>query len=674
MLNSMLDAMFNSTPDSTFDPSQVLAVIPVLNEEGTIAEVIQALKNQGVGLVRVVDNGSTDHSAIAAQTAGAEVLYESKRGYGQACWTGIQDLPDSIHWILFCDGDGSEDLTQLPQFWQGAQTADFVLGDRRSDATSRAALAPAQQFGSGLAAHLIQWGWGHRYHDLGPLRLIRRSALEAIEMQDRGFGWTVEMQVRAVELGLSIQEIPIHYRDRQGGQSKISGTIRGSIKAGHGILSTLGKLYSRRWSHPKPPALSWLILVSALLVVAGSALTVPFGDFFSGTALYPFWFGIGVMGLGFVLSWAIADLSPIWFWGVSVGARLLLLPMTPSDDVWRYLWEGYIQTLGFSPYALAPNAPELEPFRTAWWGLMNHPDVSAIYPPVAQMGFRFLALIGPTVLLFKLALVAADLGVCYLLGRRFGYGKALAYAWNPLVLYSFAGGAHYDTWFIFPLVAAWLLFEQRRWWGSGFWLGVSVGVKWISLPVLAFVVWRSPWRRSLIILAVASVPLLLTVPFYCSPNACPLIPVQSTFVTHGRSAELIPYLIQNLWPLSRTQNWPLGIPLVAIIAGLMLFSKQLNIFTETYLCSLLLLSPIVHAWYFTWLVPFSVASGNWGTRLVSLSAFVYFALPHRIGVGDPSWILSDMERSLLWLPFIVGLLWTLGATQRKQPFAKIEES
>jgi hypothetical protein len=97
-----------------------------------------------------------------------------------------------------------------------------------------------------LATYLIKWGWGYRYRDLGPLRLIKRSALELIKMEDRGFGWTVEMQVKAIEFKLAICELPVGYRCRQGGKSKISGTISGSFKAGTIILTTLGKLYLRR--------------------------------------------------------------------------------------------------------------------------------------------------------------------------------------------------------------------------------------------------------------------------------------------------------------------------------------------------------------------------------------------------------------------------------------------
>lgn len=223
--------------------SRTLAIIPVRDEEETIADVIQSLKTYGLTKIRVVDNGSSDRSASYAKAAGVEVFFEPLPGYGRACWRGLQQIDSEIEWILFCDGDGSDDLSQLPLFFEQCDRFDLILGDRGATASGRRAMTPAQNFGNQLASFLIRLGWGHQYRDLGPLRLIRHSAIEKIEMQDRGFGWTVEMQVRAVECNLRICELPVSYRPRQGGRSKISGTLAGSFKAGSVILGTLGKLY-----------------------------------------------------------------------------------------------------------------------------------------------------------------------------------------------------------------------------------------------------------------------------------------------------------------------------------------------------------------------------------------------------------------------------------------------
>jgi len=241
------DVTRNSPPASKRpDLNTILVVIPVLNEEATIGTVIRALQAHGLQTIRVVDNGSCDRSADISQQAGAEVLFEPVSGYGRACWRGLQHLPERIEWILFCDGDGSDDLSALSEFIALCDRFDLILGNRTATPAGRAAMTPVQRFGNRLATTLIRLGWGHRYHDLGPLRLIRCTALEQIQMRDRGFGWTVEMQVRAIACGLRVCELPVAYHPRQGGQSKISGTIRGSIKAGTIILGTLGRLFIQR--------------------------------------------------------------------------------------------------------------------------------------------------------------------------------------------------------------------------------------------------------------------------------------------------------------------------------------------------------------------------------------------------------------------------------------------
>lgn len=410
-----------------------------------------------------------------------------------------------------------------------------------------------------------------------------------------------------------------------------------------------------------------MLFISSILLILGAVLTAPYGDFRQPEVFSHFWWGIGVMSLGFILSWKLHSLTPLWFWGIAIATRLLLLPMYPGDDVWRYLWEGYIQIQGFSPYDLAPNAIELIPYRTEWWLQINHKGVSAIYPPITQLGFRTLTFISPHFIVFKAAFVSADLLVCWLLAHRFGYSQTTLYAWNPLVIYSFAGGAHYDSWFILPLVAAWLWFDSDRrtfrWLGSALLLGISVAVKWISLPIFTFLGWQV-WRKvsfkqAIIVLICASIPLLITALPFCHAQTCPLIPINSTFVKNGRSAEFIPFLLAKVWqPSLRTNSiflFPLG------IVGLFLLVKVRNFqqFAESYFFWLLTLSPIIHGWYFTWIVPFAVPTQNLGVRLLSVSGFIYFVLPYRKALGHPNWHLTEIETWWLWLPFILGYFWTI---------------
>jgi glycosyltransferase involved in cell wall biosynthesis len=229
----------------------IQVVIPVRDEELTLAHVIGQLQGQGLRRIRVVDNGSCDGSSAIARQLGAEVLSEPRHGYGRACWHGCRTLDPATHWLLFCDGDGSDPLEELPRFLALLHDHDLLLGDRTATAAGRAALTPLQRWGNRLATGLIALGWGFRYRDLGPLRLVRRSAFEAMGMRDRGYGWTLEMQVRAIELALRIREVSIPHRPRLAGHSKISGRWSASLRAGCVILSTLGrlrvKLLLHRW-------------------------------------------------------------------------------------------------------------------------------------------------------------------------------------------------------------------------------------------------------------------------------------------------------------------------------------------------------------------------------------------------------------------------------------------
>ncbi|WP_323363800.1 glycosyltransferase family 2 protein [Leptothoe sp. PORK10 BA2] len=668
------------------DLENTLVIIPALNEAATIGNVVKALLVQGLTHIRVVDNGSQDETAEIATQAGAEVILEPQKGYGQACWRGLQSVPKEIEWILFCDADGSDDLSQLPDFFAQRQQHDLILGNRRGTDQGRQQLSPVQNFGNWLSGTLIAWGWGYRFHDLGPLRLVRKTALDEIDMCDRNFGWTVEMQARAVECGLRIRELPVNYLPRQGGQSKISGTVSGSFKAGIIILSTLARLYwqtlwrgaeydvsTRSWEKIAngPRSQPILLFLSAMLLVAGSVYVLPNGDFRATTSIIHFWIGSTIMGVGFILAWAIKSLPGIWFWAVAIATRGLLLAMYPGDDIWRYLWEGYIQLQGFSPYDFAPTADILEPLRTEWWGQINNAFASAIYPPVTQIGFRSLAQIAVSVTLFKAAFTIADLMVCWLLSRRFGYRATLLYAWNPMVIYSFAGGGHYDSWFVLPLVMAWLWFERPgipvtrpslTYLGSALLVGISIAVKWISLPVLAFLVWHG-LRRGRIGIALMSgmtglLPIVLTAIPFCSPASCPLVRFGSSFVKNGRSAELIPHLVAQLWEPSRSANWLYAFPLALVVLWLLVRTSSFDTFTEWYLIGLMVISPIVHFWYFSWLMPFLVVSRNLGSRLVSLSAYVYFILQYQLSIGDYSWHLPETLRHCLWWPFVLGVLWS----------------
>ena len=225
----------------------VVVVIPALNEEGSLPHVITRLQGLGLSRIRVVDNGSQDRTNEAAQSCGVEVISELRRGYGQACWTGCMNLPAEIEWILFCNADGSDDIERVPELLTATGSgAEFILGTRILGEDGNDHLTLPQRIGNKLAVSLIRLLWGARHADLGPLRLISRRAFQELNLQDRGFGWTVEMQVRAVEAGLRVVEVPVHNFPRYAGASKISGTVTGSIRAGTVILSTIASLWLKQ--------------------------------------------------------------------------------------------------------------------------------------------------------------------------------------------------------------------------------------------------------------------------------------------------------------------------------------------------------------------------------------------------------------------------------------------
>lgn len=224
----------------TADEARIAVIIPALNEESSIHHVLRAIPRRTAKLVIVVDNGSSDRTASLAKAHGAQVLSERHRGYGAACLAGIAALPQTIETVVFLDADYSdypEEMEKLvAPILQGQ--ADFVLGSRTVYPEARAALLPQQRLGNWLATWLIWMMFGQRYSDLGPFRAIQRRALESLGMSDRGYGWTVEMQIKAIRANLRIVEIPVRYRERLG-QSKISGTLTGAIRAGIGILFTV---------------------------------------------------------------------------------------------------------------------------------------------------------------------------------------------------------------------------------------------------------------------------------------------------------------------------------------------------------------------------------------------------------------------------------------------------
>ena len=221
--------------------SRISIIIPAYNEESSIGLVLDALPQEKIHEIIVVDNCSTDATAHVAQEHGARVVKEPRKGYGSACLKGIREL-DAPDIVVFIDGDFSDFPEEIVLLIGPIETGekDFVLGSRMIFPKSQSALLPQARYGNRLAIFLIKLFFKYEFTDLGPFRAIRYSSLMSLGMQDRDFGWTVEMQIKAVRNGLRIHEVPVNYRKRVG-ISKITGTLSGTIRAGTKIIYTIFK-------------------------------------------------------------------------------------------------------------------------------------------------------------------------------------------------------------------------------------------------------------------------------------------------------------------------------------------------------------------------------------------------------------------------------------------------
>jgi glycosyltransferase involved in cell wall biosynthesis len=223
-------------------------VIPALNEEATIAaqvaEVLAVAARPDlaacIARVIVVDNGSDDRTAARAADAGATVVSAPRRGSGRAFYGGVV-APGEVDLIVQMDGDRSDRFDELPHLLQPllAGEADLVLGSRTRGTSEPGSLTSPQRFGNWLAARMLRFLYGVRVTDIGPFRVIRRRDLLALGMQEMTYGWSVEMIARAARHGLRVREVPVSYRKRAGGESKVSGNLQASLRAGGRIIGTI---------------------------------------------------------------------------------------------------------------------------------------------------------------------------------------------------------------------------------------------------------------------------------------------------------------------------------------------------------------------------------------------------------------------------------------------------
>jgi hypothetical protein len=379
------------------------------------------------------------------------------------------------------------------------------------------------------------------------------------------------------------------------------------------------------------------------------------------------------------------------FWAIAVALRLVALPLAPGDDFWRYQWEGKIQQAGFNPYVNAPDDPPLEPVRAQFpaWQKINHRDFRAIYPPGAELIFAALSRVSDSPLLYKLLFAGADLATIALLLRLPGrrplpagghrpplqqpYANAAWYAWNPLVVYSFAGSAHFDSLMIMPMMAGILFLtrfqnetgSRRKWWlalAASSALGIAISIKLVPALLLLCCVFALGYRA--ITLAVsAAIPFGLSLLY-----GYPTIPIWDSlrrFAHVTRLNDLFWWLIEEtVWPNPHQKNYHYNVILIAAIAVVSLLAwwswKRAMLWV---LGIALILSPVLHPWYCTWILPLATWRVARAWHVLSITLFAYYLFWNERLFALP-WHAEPWTRAVIIIPVIGALL--LGLARRAQ--------
>jgi alpha-1,6-mannosyltransferase len=330
----------------------------------------------------------------------------------------------------------------------------------------------------------------------------------------------------------------------------------------------------------------------------------------------------------------------IVLWTVAIALRLVALPLTPGDDLWRYQWEGKIQGAGFNPYVHAPDDPQLEPVRAEFpeWHRINHRDFRAIYPPGAELFFAGLSGISDRPLLYKLLFTATDLGTIALLLRLLGgtsrYANAAWYAWNPLVVYSFAGAAHFDSLMILPMTAG-ILFLTRfeaatnsrsKWLlalAAAAAFGVAISMKLVPVLLLLTCAFALGFRAITLLVSVG-IPALLST-FYGWPKT-QIWESLGRFAHVTRLNDLFWWLIEEtVWPNPHQKNYHYNVILIICVALVsLLFWRNWKRGMLWAFGTTLILSPVLHPWYCTWILPLAAWRRAYAWFVFSITLFAYF--------------------------------------------------
>ena len=333
-------------------------------------------------------------------------------------------------------------------------------------------------------------------------------------------------------------------------------------------------------------------------------------------------------------------MAGVTFWVVAILLRIVALPLEPGDDFWRYQWEGKVQNAGFNPYVLAPNDEKLIPVRPQFpnWNQINHRDYSAIYPPGAELCFAALSRFAAGPLASKLLFAAADLAAIAVLLRLIGgstrFADAAWYAWNPLVVYSFAGAAHFDSLMILPMLAGILFFvrSQAATEHSAQWryailgaiaIGLAISIKLIPVLLLPICVFALG-RRAFALAISLAIPAALSLPF-----GFPQVPIWNSlgrFLGVTRLNDIFWWIIEDtVWPNPHQRNYHYNvIIIVAVLVVSVFFLRNWKRGLLWVMGAALILSPVLHPWYCTWILPLAAWRRVDGWQVLSVTLFAYY--------------------------------------------------
>ncbi len=635
---------------------RIVVIIPALDEEQAIGDVVRGLPSV-VAEVIVVDNGSRDRTAEFARAAGARVVAEPRRGYGQACLTGIAAAGDTDI-VVFVDGDRSDDPSQLTDvvapILEGR--ADLVIGSRRLGRRAPEAQPWHAVVGTRLCVGLMNALTGARATDLGPFRAITADALRKLGMCDRNYGWTVEMQVKAARQGLRVVEVPVDYRPRVG-RSKVSGTVRGTIGAGTKIIATILRY---AWARsPYVLALAGMVLTGCVLAWATGA--PPPTRIGAHLALFGLAFAAYLAALA--ASEGLSRRGLLCCLGAAVVWRAVLVAAPPllSNDISRYVWEGRVQAQGGNPYRWGdrPESPRWAHLRDQVYDGLNHKDYTAVYPPLFVLATRAVVAVHDSFTAMKAFLVGCELLTLVALGfvlarRSLPLTRLLVLAWSPLALVEIAGSGHSEAFAMLWLTLALLALDAERPLLSA--LAASAGFMSKFLPGLVAAAWIRRYRWWHMMAGVALAVLLL-LPYLDSNSSQTMLLSLSKYAQFWRFNET---LFAPLAALLGSHHAAVrGGALITLALALWLGwrrTEPVAAATAVVVASLLL-SPNVLPWYALWLLPLLVVRDEPAALLftgtVSLAYVVYPAWQS----GEP-WKLGWGWRALEYGPPTLVALWS----------------